>query len=99
MISGPSSLTAPRVHAISGPYGDERGTRGKMRLEPKGMRLLRGAHALFAALLLAVPIALNLDTGIIVNSEIDNTTQNPASVAVPVTFPQNVLVTVNVWTR
>jgi hypothetical protein len=50
-----------------------------------------------------VPISVILtpDSGdpIIVNSQIDNTTQNPASIAVPVTFPQNVLVTVNVWTR
>jgi hypothetical protein len=48
-----------------------------------------------------ISVVLTPDSGdrIIVNSQIDNTTQSTASVPVPVTFPQNVLVTVNVWTR
>jgi hypothetical protein len=48
-----------------------------------------------------ISVVLTPDSGdrIIVNSQIDNTAQTPASVAVPVTFPQNVLITVSVWTR
>ncbi|MGZ8899333.1 MAG: hypothetical protein ACXW3Z_04480 [Limisphaerales bacterium] len=50
-----------------------------------------------------VPIRVVLipDSGapIAVDSEINNTTQNPAEVAVPVVLPVNNLVTIQVWTR
>ena len=50
-----------------------------------------------------VPIAVVLtpDQGerIVVEAEIDNTVNNPATVTVSVTFPVNIPVTVNAWTR
>ncbi len=50
-----------------------------------------------------VPIRITLtpDTGnkVVVEAEIDNTVNNPATVEVPVTFPVNAKVTVHVWTR
>jgi|GEM_PF-980531 len=50
-----------------------------------------------------VPIRITLtpDTGspVIVDAEVDNTVNNPATVDVPVTFPVNSKVTVHCWTR
>lgn len=50
-----------------------------------------------------VPIRITLtpDTGnkVVVNTEIDNSVNNPAEVEVPVTFPVNSKVTVHAWTR
>ena len=50
-----------------------------------------------------VPIRITLtpDTGspVIVDAEVDNTLNNPATVEVPVTFPVNAKVTVHCWTR
>jgi len=50
-----------------------------------------------------VPIRLALlpDYGerVVVDTEIDNSTGGAATVSIPVTFPLNVVVTVNVWTR
>jgi hypothetical protein len=50
-----------------------------------------------------VPIRITLtpDTGspVIVDAEIDNSVNNPATVEVPVTFPVNAKVTVHCWTR
>lgn len=50
-----------------------------------------------------VPIRVMLtpDSGsrITVDSEIDNTTENPAVVEVPITVPVNTLVTIHAWTR
>jgi hypothetical protein len=50
-----------------------------------------------------VPIRITLtpDTGspVIVDAEIDNSLNNPATVEVPVTFPVNSKVTVHCWTR
>jgi hypothetical protein len=50
-----------------------------------------------------IPIRITLtpDTGskIVVDTEIDNSVNNPATVEVPVTFPVNSKVTVHCWTR
>lgn len=48
-----------------------------------------------------ISVVLTPDSGdrIIVPASIDNTTQNPATVVVPVGIPPNVVVTVNVWTQ
>jgi hypothetical protein len=48
-----------------------------------------------------IQVVLTPDSGvpIKIDSEIDNTTQNPAEAAVPVVLPANNLVTVQVWTR
>jgi hypothetical protein len=50
-----------------------------------------------------VPIRITLtpDTGspVIVDAEVDNSVNNPATVEVPVTFPVNSKVTVHCWTR
>jgi hypothetical protein len=81
-------LDTPQLVTVQLPFG----------ANPNGTVTVRALN--FGA---QVPISVVLtpDSGdrIIVNSQIDNTTPNPATVAVPVTFPQNVLVTVNVWTR
>jgi hypothetical protein len=51
--------------------------------------------------LVPIRITLTPDSGspITVDSEIDNTTVNPAVVEVPITVPVNTLVTVHAWTR
>lgn len=48
-----------------------------------------------------IQVVLTPDSGdpILVNSEIDNTTLNPATVTVPVTVPVNQHVAINVWKR
>jgi hypothetical protein len=48
-----------------------------------------------------ISVVLTPDSGprTVVEAEIDNTTQNPATVVVPVSLPPNVLVTLNAWTR
>ncbi len=48
-----------------------------------------------------VEVVLTPDSGlpVVAQVEIDNTTVNPAKLAVPVTFPVNVGVTVNAWAR
>lgn len=51
--------------------------------------------------LVSIRVALTPDSGSYVwfDSQIDNRTNNPASVTVPVNVPPNVLVQVNAWTR
>lgn len=48
-----------------------------------------------------VQLVLTPDAGsrIVINTNIDNTTVNPAVIEVPVTLPVNTLVTVHAWTR
>ena len=50
-----------------------------------------------------VPVRLTLtpESGprIVIDTAIDNTTENPATVVVPVGLPPNTVVTINAWTR
>lgn len=51
--------------------------------------------------LVQIRVVLTPDSGprVTVDAEVDNTTQNPATVDVPVTLPVNELVTIHAWTR